>query len=279
MNLLPPLQPATDFAWNFAPSIIVMLLSQAILYSYLIIIARQDGRWGVDVKRRHPMWFALGLFTIFIALVSPIDDLSNRVSFAVHMVQHILLAIAAPIFLLLGTPGYWIAYLFRLPVLKTVLKIIVHPLIVLFTFNGVLWVWHLPALYQAALADVNLHIIEHMTFLVTGVLLWAPVLHALPPDKPMGYLVKMAVLFFSMVSSSILAAIFTFAQSVAYPFYGTAMQVFGLTPLDDQQLAGAIMWVPGGGVFLFATLFAFAAWLNNEEKKGQASYPPPPQTT
>jgi putative membrane protein len=277
MNLLSPLSSAADFTWNFAPSILVMLLSQAALYGYLLHLARQDGRWGGDVKLRHPAWFALGLLIIFIALVSPIDDLSNRISFAAHMVQHILLAVIAPILLLLGTPGYWLQYLFKLPVVKDVLRVATHPVVVLITFNAILWVWHLPDLYQAALANVNIHIVEHLTFLVTGVWLWAPVLHALPPAKPMNYLVRMAVLFFTMVSSSILAAIFTFAQAIAYPFYGTAMQVLGLSPLDDQQLAGVIMWVPGGGIFLFATLITFAAWLNNEEKKGEADYPPPPQ--
>jgi cytochrome c oxidase assembly factor CtaG len=254
----------------------MMLLSQTVLYGYLISLSRKDNRWGTDVKPRHIIWFAAGLLTIFVALVSPLDALSNAASFAAHMTQHILLAIGAPICLLIGTPRYWLTYLFDIPVAKHLLRLAAHPLIALGVFNVVLWAWHLPALYEGALRDANIHILEHILFLVTGVILWAPILHALPPGKPMSYVVKITYLFFNMVTSSILAAVFTFAQSVIYPYYGNAMQVFGMTPLDDQQLAGAIMWVPGGGIFLTATLIAFAAWLTNEEQKGKAKYPPPP---
>jgi cytochrome c oxidase assembly factor CtaG len=269
----------TTFGWDFAPSIMAMLFSQAALYGYLIYLARKDGHWGQDVKLRHIAWFTAGLLTIFIALVSPLDALSNSTSLGAHMVQHILLAIVAPALLLLGTPDYWIRYLFTLPVIKHVLRFIAHPLIAFAIFNVVLWAWHLPVLYEGALRDPNVHILEHTMFMVIGVIMWAPILFRLPPDAPMGYLAKITYLFFNMISSSILAAIFTFAQNVIYPFYGNAMQVFGMTPLDDQQLAGAIMWVPGGGIFLIATLIAFAAWLQNEERKGQAKYPPPPYVT
>lgn len=270
-------QPAVqNYEWNFAPSILAMLLSQAVLFGYLISLSRKDGRWGTDVKPRHILWFALGLFTIFIALVSPLDALSNYASFGAHMTQHILLAIVAPICLLLGTPAFWIRYVFTLPIVKQVLRVLVNPFIAFAIFNVVLWAWHLPSLYEGALRDPNVHILEHTMFMVTGVIAWAPILFALPPDAPLGYLTKIAYLFFNMISSSILAAIFTFAPTVIYPFYGDAMLRFGLTALDDQQLAGAIMWVPGGGIFLAATLIAFAAWLNNEDRKGQAKYPPPP---
>lgn len=265
-----------SFTWNFAPSLVAMLLSQAMLYGYLLFTARQDGRWGTAVKLRHPVWFALGLLILVVALMSPLDDISNRASFAAHMVQHILLAVIAPICLLWGTPAYWLRALFEIRFLKSALRFITHPLVAVLTFNFVLWVWHLPALYQAALRDTNIHIIEHLMFMATGVQLWLPIVHAAPPDKPLNYLTKIAYLFFTMVSSSILAALFTFARTVAYPFYGDAMGVFGLTALDDQQLAGAIMWVPGGGIFLAAVLITFAAWLTNEDRKGQAKYPPPP---
>ncbi len=264
------------YDWNFAPSILAMLVSQAALYGYLISLSRKDGHWGTEVKPRHIAWFVAGLLTIFIALVSPLDALSNYASFGAHMTQHVLLAIVAPALLLLGTPAYWLRYLFTVPIVKQVLRLIVQPLLAFAIFNVVLWAWHLPALYEGALRDPNIHILEHTMFLITGVIMWAPILFALPPDRPMSYLAKIAYLFFDMVSSSILAALFTFAQSVIYPYYGDAMLRFGLTAMDDQQLAGGIMWVPGGGIFLVATLLALAAWLNNEDRKGQAQYPPPP---
>jgi putative membrane protein len=86
----------------------------------------------------------------------------------------------------------------------------------------------------------------------------------------------MVYLFACMLSSSILGAIFTFAPTIAFPFYGSAPLAFGLTPTTDQQLAGLIMWIPGSGVFFVAILAVFAAWLNSEDRKAKTQFPPPP---
>ena len=262
--------------WNFAPSILVMLLSQAVLYGYLISIARKDGHWGVDVRRSHVVYFALGLLLMFTALVTPLDALSNEALFSAHMVQHILLMLLAPACLLLGTPGYWIQYLYKLPVLKQILPIVTHPLVTLIAFNAVMWLWHVPNLYEGALRDPNVHIAEHMMFLAAGVLMWLPVIHVAPPQHPLGYPGRMAYLFACMVSSSILGAIFTFAPTIAFPFYGDNPLLLGITPQTDQQLAGLIMWVPGGGIFFIAILIVFGQWLRAEDRTAQEQFPPPP---
>jgi putative membrane protein len=267
---------STALNWNFAPSILMMLLSQAVLYGYLIYIARKDGRWGTDVRLSHVIAFALGLTLIFAALVTPIDSLSSVALFSAHMVQHILLMLLAPACLLLGTPGYWIRYLYELPGLKPVLPVVTHPLVTLIAFNAVMWIWHVPALYDGALRNPNIHIVEHMMFLAAGVLMWLPVVHDVPPGRVLSYPARMAYLFACMVSSSILGAIFTFAPAIAFPFYGDAALAFGLAPLTDQQLAGLIMWVPGSGIFFVAILAVFAAWLNAEDRKAKTQFPPPP---
>lgn len=262
--------------WNFAPSILVMLLSQAVLYGYLIYLSRRDGYWGTEVRGRHIVFFALGLILIFVALVSPLDSLSNVALFSAHMVQHILLMLLASACLLLGTPGFWLRILYDLPVLKVVLPIVTHPLVTLVAFNAVMWVWHVPALYEGALRNPNIHIVEHMMFLVVGVLLWLPVIHDVPPRHVLSYPARMAYLFACMISSSLLGAIFTFAPTIAFPFYGNAPLAFGLAPETDQALAGLIMWVPGGGIFFIAILIVFSAWLNSEDRKARAQFPPPP---
>ena len=268
--------PAGALDWNFAPSILVMLVSQAVLYGYLIHVARQDGHWGTAVRRSHVIYFAFGLLLMFAALVTPIDSLSNKALFSAHMVQHILLMLLAPACLLLGTPRYWVRALYDLPVLKRSLPIVTHPLFTLLAFNAVMWLWHVPALYEGALQNPNAHIVEHLMFLGAGVLLWLPIIEATPPQRPLSYPAQMAYLFACMVSSSILGAIFTFAPTVSYPFYGAASLAFGLTPLTDQQLAGLIMWVPGSGIFFIAILLVFGAWLRAEDRKAREQFPPPP---
>ncbi len=268
--------PPPSITWNFAPSILVMLLSQAVLYGYLIYLARKDGHWGTEVRASHVVYFALGLLLIFTALVTPLDALSNEALFSAHMVQHIVLMLLAPACLLLGTPGYWLQYLYKLPVLKQVLPLITHPLVTLLGFNAVMWIWHAPALYEGALRDPNIHIIEHMMFLAAGVLLWLPIIHAVPPQHPLGYPARIVYLFACMISSSILGAIFTFAPTIAFPFYGDNPLFFGTTPQTDQQLAGLLMWVPGGGIFFIAILVVLGAWLKAEDRKAREQFPPPP---
>ena len=267
---------STALNWNFAPSIVMMLISQAALYWYLIHIARKDGHWGSEVRASHVFYFALGLILIFAALVTPLDSLSDVALFSAHMVQHILLMLVAPACLLLGTPGYWVRYVYGLPVLKRVLPIITRPLVTLIAFNAIMWVWHIPSLYERALRNPNLHILEHMMFLGAGVLLWLPIIHDVPPTRVLSYPARMAYLFACMISSSLLGAIFTLASTIAFPFYGNAPLAFGLAPITDQQLAGLIMWIPGSGVFFVAILLVFAAWLNSEDRKAKTQFPPPP---
>ena len=274
--MLPAATPPPPVNWNFAPSILVMILSLAVLYGYLIYLARKDGHWGSEVRTWHVVSFALGLIVIFIALVSPLDALSNVALFSAHMVQHLLLMLVASAFLLLGIPAYWIEYLYRLPVLKQALPIVTHPLVTLIAFNAVLWIWHAPALYEGALRDPNIHIVEHMMFLAAGALMWLPVIFAVPPRHPLSYPARLAYLFACMISSSILGAVFTFSPTIAFPFYGDNPLWFGMSAQTDQQLAGLIMWVPGGGIFFIAILSVFGAWLKAEDRKGQEQYPPPP---
>ena len=260
----------TTYNWLFTPSIVVGLVSLSVLYAYLVYADRRDGHWGKDLKARHIAFFTVGILTLYLALQSPLDQVSDHALFSAHMAQHILLTLIAPAFLLFGVPTRWLRALYPIPVIGRLLAIFTKPIAALIVFNFTLWLWHVPALYEGALRDENIHVIQHLLFIVTGTLMWLPVLHAVPPNRPQGYLAKIGYLFFGMLSSSILGAIFTFAGDVIFKFYGNNPLDFGLTPLDDQQLAGAIMWVPGGGLFLVATLIAFAAWLSNEEKKGQA---------
>ncbi len=260
----------TTYNWIFTPSIVIGLVSLVALYAYLVYTDRRDGYWGKDLKARHIAFFAAGILTLYLALQSPLDLVSDYALFSAHMAQHILLALIAPACLLFGVPTRWLRPLYQLPIVGPLLAILTNPIAALIVFNFNLWLWHVPALYEGALRDENIHVIQHLLFIATGTLMWLPILHAVPPHRPMGYLAKIGYLFFGMLSSSILGAIFTFAGDVIFKFYGNIPVNFGLTPLDDQQLAGSIMWVPGGGIFLAALLITFAAWLTNEDRKGQA---------
>lgn len=258
------------YTWIFTPSIVIGLVSLSVLYAYLVYADRRDGYWGKVLKARHIAFFTAGILTLYLALQSPLDPLSDYALFSAHMTQHLLLALIAPAFLLFGVSMRWLRALYQIPIIGPLLAIFTNPIVALIVFNFNLWLWHVPALYEGALRDENIHVIQHLLFIVTGTLMWLPVLHTVPPNRPMGYLAKIGYLFFGMLSSSILGAIFTFAGDVIFKFYGDIPLNFGLTPLDDQQLAGSIMWVPGGGIFFTSLLITFAAWLQSEDRKGQA---------
>jgi putative membrane protein len=259
----------TTYNWIFTPSIAIGLVCLSVLYAYLVYADRRDGQWGKDLKARHIAFFAAGILTLYLVLQSPLDQVSDYALFSAHMTQHVLLALIAPACLLFGVPTRWLRALYQIPIIGPLLAIFTNPIVAFIVFNFNLWLWHVPALYEGALRDENIHVIQHLLFIATGTLMWLPILHAVPPNRPMGYLAKIGYLFFGMLSSSILGAIFTFAGDVIFNFYGNIPLNFGLTPLDDQQLAGSIMWVPGGGIFLTSLLFTFAAWLKNEDRKGQ----------
>ena len=259
----------TTYPWLFTPSIVIGLISLIGLYAYLVYTDRRDGYWGQDLRGRHIAFFATGILVIYVALQSPLDEISDYALFSAHMTQHIMLGLIGPALLAGSLPTRWLQTLRRIPIIGQLFSALTKPIVALILFNFNLWLWHLPAWYEGALHDENLHIVQHLLFMATGTLLWLPILHNLTPDRSSNYLLKIAVLFFSMVSSGILGAIFCFAPNVIYGFYGNMALSFGLTPLDDQQLAGAIMWVPGGGIFFAALLITFAAWLKNEDRKGQ----------
>ncbi len=133
-------------------------------------------------------------------------------------------------------------------------------------FNGVLWLWHVPALYEAAILDEGIHIFEHVTFLLAALFFWATLVHATYGSAGFtkqfrGTAVAPLSVFTTALLSGLLGVLLTFSRHVWYPVYGVVPYGWGLTPLQDQQLAGVIMWFPGGLIYLAATLILLRSML------------------
>ena len=199
--------------------------------------------------------FVGGLACLWIAIVSPLDAAAERLLSA-HMVQHILLLTGAPGLLLLGDPllpclrglhallrGAVLAPLRRHWVRRS-LHALTHPVVALLISSVVFWSWHSRALYELALRVLAIHIFEHSTFLVAGVLFWYPVVQPWPSRSrwPRGAMIP--YLLIADVQNTVLAAVFTFSDRVLYPFYETHNTMAQADALDDQVLAGVLMWVP-----------------------------------
>ncbi|HEX6898404.1 MAG TPA: cytochrome c oxidase assembly protein [Thermoanaerobaculia bacterium] len=246
------------------------------LYALGLFLLWRRAGVGQGIRRWEAACFAAGWLSLLAALVSPLHTLGG-ILFSAHMVQHeVLILIAAPL-LVLGRP--LIAFLWALPQedreragrwarspgFSRVWRSLTAPLAV-WTIHGVaLWLWHLPGLYQAALRNEFLHILEHLSFFGSAVLFWWALIHG--RFGRLGYGVAVLWVFTTSLHSGVLGALLTFAPRLWYPIYAARTGEWGLSALEDQQLAGLIMWVPAGFVFIILGLGLFAAWLGEAERR------------
>jgi cytochrome c oxidase assembly factor CtaG len=264
-------------AWSLDP----LLLAGIILAVWAYLRGRTPGRRkGTDAWRAR--CFALALAAVGVALFSPLDALSRALASA-HMVQHLLLMlVAAPLLalsapsstLLRGSPlivrqviGRWRR---RLGLSSSSWRMLRHPATVWLLNVGTLWFWHARVAYDAALDAHVVHVLQHVTFLVTGVLFWRLVVGARGAGRvPPG--LGVLLVFGLALQSVFLSVLLTFAQRPWYSGYATTTTPWGLQPLADQQLAGVIMWVPAGFVYLAAALSLLHSWLAGLEREDLAT--------
>ncbi len=256
--------------WSTEPSIWLgmALLAAAYFAARGPLRARFDG--STPVSRSQTFWFLSGWFVLLFALISPLDSISDEYLFSAHMVQHILMTLVAPPFLLLGTPGWMLRPVLPYgPVARTA-RLLTIPFVAFALFNVDFLAWHAPALYEATLEHESIHIIEHLLFIGTAILNWWPILSPLPELPRLPYPAQILYLFLDAVPSTVLGGIFSFATEVVYPTYAAAPRIFGISALDDQLFAGLIMAMPGAMIYLLALTVVFFVWLGREERKERA---------
>jgi putative membrane protein len=263
-------------AWSFEPHVVVPLVGLWVLYMAAV---RRVGHShpGNPVPRLRTWGWYLGLSVVLVALASPIATYDTTL-FSAHMVQHLLLTLVAAPLLALGAP---ITLLLRvasprerkqyiLPVLHSrPVRIVSHPIVAWVLFAGVMYVTHFSPLFDAALHDEGIHVLEHGLYLGAALLFWWPVVGADPSPWRLPHPVRVAYLFLGMPWSSFLGLAIFSAPEPLYAHYATLVRSWGPTPLADQQLAGGIMWVGGDAAFLVAMLLAVWVWLRAEEAEGR----------
>ena len=224
--------------WDLHPSVVIGLVLLGGLYVY----------WGGlrGTSRRKIAAFAGSLLVLFGALNGPLHNLSDQYLFSAHMAQHLLLTLVFPPLLLYGTRQWVVRPLLRPRWVMALGRVVTRPLWAAILFTGPITIWHAPALYEAALRNHNLHIVQHLIFLTTAVVMWWPVLSPVPELPRIPHLLQMLYLFLLGIPMSITGALITLSGSVLYPFYAAAPRVWNLSPIDDQQIGGLLMWVLGG---------------------------------
>lgn len=229
---------------------------------------RRRGRNGSRVAVWRMLAFGGGLLAIVIALVSPIDAISEEL-FSVHMVQHLLLTlVAAPLIvlaaplvpILVALPVGWrgrLARPFQRRAFRRIWATASYPLAAWLLSAAVLWGWHVPVTYDLALRNQAVHMLEHASFLGAGLLFWWSLLRPVGRE-PTPAAVAVLYVFTTGVHSSALGALLTFSTNVWYTAHEPHVAGWGMTALEDQQLAGLIMWVPAGAIYLGAALILAA---------------------
>jgi len=212
----------------------------------------------------HQVAFFSGLLVIFASLNGPLHDLSDYYLFSAHMVQHLLLSLAVPPLLLVGTPGWLLRPLIGNRFIGAIARAITKPLRCFIIFNVVITVWHLPPMYNTAMAYHPVHIVQHLTLMAASVLMWWPFLSPLPELPRLAYPGQMLYCFLMVIPMSIVAIYIAMADHVLYPAYSIAPRVWDITPLSDQQIGGLIMWVPGGLLFYVVMTFVFFKWAGRD---------------
>ena len=231
-------------SWDLHPTVVIGLVLLGGLYVYL---------GGLQAPRRKVAAFAGALLVIFAALNGPLHNLSDSYLFSAHMAQHLLLTLLFPPLLLYGTPAWVARALLRPRWVSALGRVVTRPLPAAAWFTAPIVLWHVPAFYEAALRHHNLHILQHLIFLATAVLMWWPILSPVPELPRLPYLGQMLYLFLLGIPMSITGALITLPDTVLYPFYAAAPRVWSWSAQDDQKIGGLLMWV-GGGLMLWVVV-------------------------
>lgn len=253
-------------AWEFDPGVVISLAVVGILY------ARGARVQGISTPRQH-IFFWSGWVSLVIALISPLHPL-GEVLFSAHMVQHeILMLVSAPLLVLSrplvtflwGMPFEWrrsLGQWAKMNYFQRCWSFLTDPLTAWSIHAVAIWSWHAPFLFDLTLRSELAHTAQHLSFFLSALLFWWALFYA---HGRKAYGAGVFYVFTTAVHTGILGALLTFAPRIWYSSYLTTTQAWGLTPLQDQQIGGLIMWVPASLVYLVAGLWLFAAWLKESD--------------
>jgi putative membrane protein len=255
------LHPAAQVGKGFPvhPSTVIGIVALGALYLWR---ARAGARAGLAPapNAAQRLGFFTALAILFFTLNGPLHDLSDTYLFSAHMIQHLVLTLVVPPLLLAGTPGWMLRPLLGPPRVRALAEWALKPTTCFAIFNLVLAAWHLPPLYNLALAHHNVHILQHLLFIAASVVMWWPLMSPLEEVPRLSYPGQMLYCFLMTLPMSIIAVYITMADRVLYPLYAIAPRVWSITPLEDQRYGGLIMWIPGGLFFYSVMTVVFVKW-------------------
>jgi putative membrane protein len=240
-------------SWTFDPLQLAPIVLVASAYA---VRARTLARRGQSVPGWRAALFVLGIGLLVLAVASPIAEIGETELFSAHMAQHLLLGDLAPLCLLAGLTGPLLRPILSLPGVMR-LRVLSNPLVAFPIWTANLALWHLPAMYEAALGSSLVHALEHVAFFGAGIVLWLPVLETLPAPEWFGTGAKLAYIVGVRLVATVIGNVFIWGGSPFYDSYRTGDDYLGLSPSADQSLAGSLMMLEGSIVTIVAIAWLF----------------------
>nr|WP_250812596.1 cytochrome c oxidase assembly protein [Neorhizobium tomejilense] len=260
-------------SWTFDPWIVSPLLAMALLYASGAMRLRLRRRRTVEAVRRSLWFFWSGLAVLVLALVSPVHELGEHL-FTAHMIEHeLVIGIAAPL-LVLAKPAAMMLWGLPEPLRqaagaamgrtasRALWRRLTAPVVATSLHGLAIWIWHYPPLFDATVSDVLMHRLQHLSFLGTAILFWWAMIWRARRGAAAWHQ------FVTMLHTTILGALIALVPTVLYRAQTRYAFEWDMTPLEDQQLAGIIMWVPGGIIYAGAALWFLKTWIQEASKGG-----------
>ena len=245
--------PSLLTSWTFEPLELAPAALVAIAYG---VRARTLRRRGTPVPGLRIAVFALGLVLLVLALASPVAAFAEEEFFFFHMLQHVVVGDLAPLCLLAGLTGPLLRPLLALRPVER-LRVLANPVLALPLWTAILVLWHVPALYEGAVRHSSLHALEHTLFLAGGIVVWLPVLETLPAPEWFGTGPKLGYVAAVRGVETIVGNVFAWSSTIFYGVYVHADARWGISPEQDQNLAGVVMMAEGGLVTIVALAWLF----------------------
>lgn len=254
------------FAALWHPELIVAGAIIAALYLWWVYRNRAD----YPTDRLRIASFLLGVLLLYAGVGTPLDALSDGFLFSAHMLEHEFISYFAPPFLLMGMPP-WMWRRILGPRARRVVDALTRPVIALAIFNTAFSVYHLPLIFEAGLHSETIHFLQHAVLFVTGAIMWWPVISPLPEMPRLSYPGKLLYLFLDSVAMTPIFAFILFAPGPLYPTYLHSTQIFGLTPMQDQQLGAIVMNLGSMLSYGVGGIAVFFGWLSHERSQDRSS--------
>ncbi len=258
------------YHWHNEPILIGGLVFLGWIYAILTGPMRRYLAPMEPYPVRKAFWFYGALLTFYIAVGSPLDQIGERLLLSAHMIQHHIMTYGSALMMLIGVPAWTVDPLFKKRGFRTLSRFLLHPMTCAILFASVMSVWHAPKLYDWALRDKNIHVIEHVMFFAVSLLYWWPLVSPSVERPRSGYGFQMIYLLVTSVLMLPVFAFIAFSDNVLYPTYEYAPRwIDGFMPMDDQLLGAAIMKMGSVAVTLTALVLAFYRWYRQTEGRPQ----------